>query len=149
MQKNYPGMFNLTKGLMMIAIMMMHAVTDGLFGYGLNIQSMKLFPLKILGYGSMPMFFMLCGYTTKKKSWKACFKSQKVIIKPYCMVAGFVLVISLISVYLVQGNYQDYLQIVRYNFFPYLLARFSWYWSYLVFCSFCIGYDHFECITPT
>ena len=32
MQKNYPGMFNLTKGLMMIAIMMMHAVTDGLFG---------------------------------------------------------------------------------------------------------------------
>ena len=43
MQKNYPGMFNLTKGLMMIAIMMMHAVTDGLFGYGLNIQSMKLF----------------------------------------------------------------------------------------------------------
>lgn len=122
MQKNYPGMFNLTKGLMMIAIMMMHAVTDGLFGYGLNIQSMKLFPLKILGYGSMPMFFMLCGYTTKKKSWKACFKSQKVIIKPYCMVAGFVLVISLISVYLAQGNYQDYLQIVKYNFFPYLLA---------------------------
>ena len=38
MQKNYPGMFNLTKGLMMIAIMMMHAVTDGLLGYGLNIQ---------------------------------------------------------------------------------------------------------------
>ena len=41
MQKNYPGMFNLTKGLMMIAIMMMHAVTDGLFGYGLNIPPLS------------------------------------------------------------------------------------------------------------
>lgn len=42
MQKNYPGMFNLTKGLMMIAIMFMHAVTDSLFSYGLNVQSSKL-----------------------------------------------------------------------------------------------------------
>ena len=70
MQKNYPGMFNLTKGLMMIAIMMMHAVTDGLFGYGLNIQSMKLFPLKILGYGSMPMFLCCVDIQPKRNHGK-------------------------------------------------------------------------------
>ena len=74
MQKNYPGMFNLTKGLMMIAIMMMHAVTDGLFGYGLNIQSMKLFPLKILGYGSMPMFFYVVWIYNQKEIMESLFQ---------------------------------------------------------------------------
>lgn len=62
MQKNYPGMFNLTKGLMMIAIMMMHAVTDGLLGYGLNIQSMKLFPLKILAMVLCRCFYVVWIY---------------------------------------------------------------------------------------
>lgn len=122
MQRNYPGMFNLTKGLMMIAIMMMHAITDGLFGYGLNVQSAKLYPLQVMGYGSMAMFFMLCGYTVKKKSWKACLRAQKAIIRPYCIVAVSVLVISLFGVCLAQGSASDYLETVRYNFFPYLLG---------------------------
>lgn len=122
MQKNYPGMFNMTKGLTMIAIMFMHAVTDGLFGYGLNVQSTKWFSLQFLGYGSMAMFFMLCGYTVKKKSWRACLKAQKAIIKPYCIVAVSVLVISLLGTVLVHGSLSDCFETVRYNFFPYLLG---------------------------
>lgn len=128
MKKNYPGMFNLTKGLMMIAIMMMHAVTDGLLGYELDLNSTKLFPFQFLGYGSMAMFFMLCGYTVKKKSWKACLKSQKVIIKPYCCVAVSVLIISLLSVFVFRGSFSDYFAIVQYNFFPYLLGLSAGIW---------------------
>lgn len=77
MQRNYPGMFNLTKGLMMIAIMMMHAITDGLFGYGLNVQSAKLYPLQVMGYGSMAMFFMLCGYTCQKEIMESLSESPE------------------------------------------------------------------------
>lgn len=121
-QKNYPGMFNLTKGLMMIAIMMMHAVTDGLFGYGLNVESKKLFLLQFFAYGSMAMFFMLCGYTAKKKSWKVCMRAQKAIIRPYCTVAGAVLAVSLVSVFVVHGHGSDYFSAIQYNFFPYLLG---------------------------
>ena len=46
MQRNYPGMFNLTKGLMMIAIMMMHAITDGLFGYALEMNNLIRLEMK-------------------------------------------------------------------------------------------------------
>lgn len=122
MQKNYPGMFNMIKGLTMIAIMFMHAVTDGIFGYELNVQSTKWFSLQFLGYGSMAMFFMLCGYTIKKKSWRACLKSQRAIIKPYCITAVSVLVISLFSTVLAHGSISDCFEAVRYNFFPYLLG---------------------------
>lgn len=69
---NYIGMFDLSKGILMILIILLHAITD-YFKYWefdftqFGILAVSLYPVKLFIYGVAPMFFMICGYGFRKK----------------------------------------------------------------------------------
>lgn len=89
---NYIGMFDLTKGIFMIAIMLSHCINDYLNlllydGGDSIVVQLLLSPLTILRYGSVPMLFMICGYGIRKQSVKKSIKNNlKLFIVPYLCV---------------------------------------------------------------
>lgn len=121
-QEDYLGMFNFTKGVMMVIIMLLHALMDNVGNYTLNAEDFRWFSVQFIGCASVPMFFLLCGYTIKRKSRKACILAQKVILKPYAIVILAVFLVSMLSTFLQHGDKYDYLGVFKYNVFPYFLG---------------------------
>lgn len=92
---NYIGMFDLTKGIFMIEIILLHCINDYftvmIYDDSINIVlQLLLSPLTILRYGSVPMLFMICGYGIRKQSMKKSVKNQiKLFVIPYfCVIVG-------------------------------------------------------------
>ena len=89
---NYIGMFDLTKGIFMIEIILLHCVNDyfnTLFYDGGDNIAVKLLlsPLAVLKYGSVPMLFMICGYGIRRQSVKKSIKNNlRLFFIPYLCV---------------------------------------------------------------
>ena len=89
---NYIGMFDLTKGIIMIGIILLHCINDYFSvlaydgGSSIAVQ-LLLSPLTISRYGSVPMLFMICGYNIRKQPIKSNIKNNiRLFIIPYVCV---------------------------------------------------------------
>jgi len=95
---NYIGMFDLTKGVVMIGIILLHCINDyfNVLAYdggdSIAVQ-LLLSPLTISRYGSVPMLFMICGYNLRKQPVKNSIKNNiKLFIIPYlCVIVAIAL----------------------------------------------------------
>lgn len=102
-QSNYIGMFDLTKGILMVEIILMHCINDYvnlvMYNGGENVfLRLLLSPLTMLRYGSVPMLFMICGYGIRKQRIKNNIKNNlKLFHFPYLCVMIGVLVCTLIK----------------------------------------------------
>ena len=99
---NYIGMFDLTKGIIMIGIILLHCINDYFNvllydGSGNIIVQLLLSLLTISRYGSVPMLFMICGYGIRRQSVKKSIKSNiKLFIIPYfCVIVAMILCVVL------------------------------------------------------
>ena len=121
-QENYPGMFNLTKGILMLVVMASHALMYTVGVYHVNQDRPIMFWIRFITYASMPAFFMICGYTIKKKPRKACIKAQKVLLKPYALVTVSVFVVSMVPIFMAHGRKRAYWDVFLRKVFPYFLG---------------------------
>lgn len=87
---NSIGMFDLSRGLLMILIVLGHSITMYFKYWEVEIEmplAWWLYPLGILKvaiYGMIPMFFIMSGYGFRKKKLLTCVKSQLLfMMKPY------------------------------------------------------------------
>lgn len=121
---NNIGMFDLSRGLLMLFVVLGHSVSM-FFEYkeGDVDTYLLLFPLmiaKILSYGLIPAFFMMSGYGFRKQKIKKCVKSQAhYLLKPYLYVAVAVTIIAVLKK-IVMGR--PVLDGLRYQSFPFLLG---------------------------
>lgn len=101
-ESNYIGMFDLTKGILMVEIILMHCISDYvnlvMYNGGENVLlRLLLSPLTMLRYGSVPMLFMICGYGIRRQRIKNNIKNNiKIFHFPYICVMMGVLVCTLI-----------------------------------------------------
>lgn len=106
---NYIGMFDLTKGIIMVEIILLHCINDYFElmtydGGSSFLVQFLLSPLTLLRYGSVPMLFMICGYGIRRQSVKNHVRSQfKLFLFPYLCVIVAVAVCILIR-WLVSGG---------------------------------------------
>lgn len=89
---NSIGAFNLTKGILMLAVVLGHTIT--LFFHYWEPQYTSqwwyygLFFLKAIIYGLIPMFFLISGYGYYRKPLEKSVKARfKYLIKPYLVVS--------------------------------------------------------------
>lgn len=122
---NYIGMFDLTKGIFMIEIILLHCINDYLnlllYDGGENIViKLLLSPLTILRYGSVPMLFMICGYGIRRQALKKSIKNNlKLFIIPYLCVIFSVSVCMVIKWHIVGGALYSHL---LYQVLPFFLG---------------------------
>lgn len=89
---NYIGMFDLTKGIIMLGVILLHCCNDYLdvltFASGETLAvRLLLSPLAIGRYGAVPMLFMICGYGIRRQPPVKSIKNQlKLFAIPYCCV---------------------------------------------------------------
>lgn len=82
---NRLGMFDLLKGFGMCVIVITHIVGYYRIKF---IGATLFFPLWYIGYGLMPMFFLMSGYNFRRKTFKKCVKQQAgFYIAPYIKLA--------------------------------------------------------------
>lgn len=123
--KNYIGMFDLTKGILMIAIICSHCVNDYenllLYGGGEStISQILLSPLTILKYGAVAMLFMSCGYGIRKQPIKKNIKNNlQMFLAPYAAVVLLILLLVLAKQLLLGGELK---QRLVYQVLPFLLG---------------------------
>lgn len=93
--RNYIGMFDLTKGILMIEIILSHCVNNyfNLLMYNGGdslVLKLLLSPLSLLRYGAVPMLFMICGYGIRRQPVKQNIKNNlKLFSVPYfCVIVS-------------------------------------------------------------
>ncbi len=122
---NYIGMFDISKGVLMILIMLSHAFDhSGSLQVYINRQNdmvqLLSSPLSILQYGFIPALFMICGYGIRKQSAKKCISQTLGILwKPY---AGIVFVVTLGTILKWMINGGSILARLRYQVLPFFLG---------------------------
>ena len=123
--KNHIGMFDLTKGIAMIAIIFTHCMNDyvNLYAYlaGESILlKMILGPFTILRYGVVSMLFLSCGYGIRKQSIKKSIKSNlKMFLIPYAAVTLVILLLVLTKQLFLGGAVK---QRLVYQVLPFLMG---------------------------
>lgn len=123
--RDYIGMFDLTKGFLIIMIVVGHSIIDFFQYWNFNAEQspvlgiivrVAVFVLQML----IPPFFLICGYTFKKRSMKICVKTQlRYFLKPYIYVAAAVAIITIAKKILVSGSIIEGL---KYQVLPYLFG---------------------------
>ena len=91
--KDYFGMFNLTKGIFIIGVILIHCVTN-FFPYWDLLDQITFRPLLVLfapfgifQYGLVPTFFCISGYWFSKRSFKRMFKNETwYFLKAYLII---------------------------------------------------------------
>lgn len=108
--RNHVGMFDLTKGILMVLIILQHSINDyfPLMLYE-SYQSVGikliLSPLTLPRYGAVPMLFMICGYGIRKESVKKSIKKNlQMFIVPYLGVVIAVTAIALLKHVIAGGS---------------------------------------------
>ena len=91
-KRNYIGMFNLAKGLLLIAIVIGHTLNIYFKYWEIeSVSKIVLVPLsglKSLFYGAIPSFFLIYGYTFRAKTIGECVKEQwRYILSKYVIIA--------------------------------------------------------------
>lgn len=108
--RNHVGMFDLTKGILMVLIILQHCINDyfplmlydSYESVGIKVI---LSPLCLLRYGAVPMLFMICGYGMRKQSVrKSVKKNLQMFIVPYLGVVIAVTVIALVKHMIAGGS---------------------------------------------
>lgn len=106
----YPGMFDLPKGFIMLLVFLGHAV---IAYYDIwNFAFSPLLQKKVVGIlynimfgGSMPMLFLCCGYTWRKRSMRKAIKTQfSTLFMPYAVTGIIILILVLLSWLLIGGD---------------------------------------------
>ena len=122
----YLGMFDLTKGLLMLIIILMHSFTDYFHYWEYDFSQVSftveilLLPLNILKYGIVPMFFMICGYGFRRRKMGTYIKTQlSYTLKPYIYVASVVFICTVMKKILIHENI---IEGIIYQVLPYILA---------------------------
>lgn len=101
---NYPGMFDLLKGITVIGIVLMHIM--GIFPAqmqyegGLAILQRFVFALPdifSLGNATVPVLLLVCGYGFKAINMKKCIKKQsKQLLRPFLLTGAAIAVVHFI-----------------------------------------------------
>lgn len=99
---NTIGMFDLSKGLLMILIVLGHSIIEYFkyWEYELTVHwwYALLVPFRIFIYGLVPMFFMMSGYGFRVQSMKRCLRDRmKYLLKPYAYTGLIVLVLAVLK----------------------------------------------------
>lgn len=124
-QCSYMGMFDLTKGLFMVGIILLHCVNDHcqptIYALRQSVGIQLLFsPLLVTRYGAVPMLFMICGYGIRRQEMKSCIRNAaRVFLLPYFCVIAAVSMATLAKQLLLGG---DLLGRLRYQVLPLLLG---------------------------
>ncbi|WP_026657848.1 acyltransferase family protein [Butyrivibrio sp. AC2005] len=114
--KNTLGMFDLLKGIIMIAVMLYH--TYGLFDFMAVYNSVYdlvrdrgvlfliiFLLLKVFMQAIMPVLFIISGYGFRKTSLKKCLNKQfKILLVPYLTICVMAFVVNLIGFYVLYGG---------------------------------------------
>lgn len=106
--RNSMGMFDLSRGFLMFAVVLAHSVTMFIKYWEPQYTTQWWYGILIVFkpaiYGLIPMFFMMSGYGFRKKKLKNCIKERaKYILKPYA-ITGIVIVILTVCKALVANN---------------------------------------------
>lgn len=122
---NSIGMFDFCKGILMLAIIIGHSVTDYFHYWGYDVHSdiLTIFLggfIRMLMYGFIPMFFMICGYGFRKMTIGKTIKKQfKYFWKPYVMIVLITAIIVIAKKIVISG---DIMEGLKYQVLPYFLA---------------------------
>ena len=121
---NNIGMFDLSRGLLMLFVVLGHSITLFFEYWEIEVEvSLLLLPIllgKVLTYGLLPVFFIMSGYGFRMQTMKKCAKNQaRYLLKPYLYVAIIVTVAAVLKKLLLGRSVLDAL---RYQSFPFLLA---------------------------
>lgn len=100
--KNSIGMFDLSRGLLMVAVVMAHSFTQYFKYWEPQYMTIWWLPLllviKPVIYGVIPMFFIMSGYGFRKKPMGRCIKERaRYLIKPYVVVGLIVTVLVVVE----------------------------------------------------
>lgn len=123
--KNRIGMFDLTKGILMVGIIFGHCANDYLnlllYNGGNNdLVRLLMSPLTLLRYGIVPMLFLSCGYGIRKQSVKKSIKNNLGMFWiPYVAVTLTILLLVLSKQVLLGGVLK---QRLFYQVLPFLLG---------------------------
>ncbi len=122
--KNSIGMFDLSRGFLMFAVIMTHSVTMYWKYWEPQYMTAWWYPLLIIIkpviYGVIPMFFIMSGYGFRKKPMGKCFKERaRYLIKPYLLVTLLVTVFAVIRCVAENGSVKA---ILCYYTVPFLLG---------------------------
>lgn len=124
-ERDYLGMFDFAKGFMIILILVGHAITTH-FNYwvfdGKQNPALGLLILFLIFtiQNIIAPFFMMGGYSFRKRSMKICVKTQiHYFLKPYLYVALSVSILSVIKKLLISGSIIDGL---KYHALPFLFG---------------------------
>lgn len=100
---NYMGLFDLTKGILMVVIILSHCFhryIDILF-YPSDISKLEVLllgPLAVISYGTVSMLFMVCGYGIRRQSVKKYAKNQlSLFLFPYLCVIVCLIITALVK----------------------------------------------------
>lgn len=122
-ERDYLGMFDLAKGFMIIMILVGHAITTHFNYWVFNgkqnpaLGVLVLFLIFIIQNIIAP-FFMMGGYSFRKRPMKICVKTQMhYLLKPYLYVALSVSIVSIIKKLLISGSIIEGLKYYALPFF--------------------------------
>ena len=121
---NTIGMFDLSRGMLMLLVIIGHSVTL-FYKYweGGGEPSLWMAPLaigKIFIYGLIPMFFMMSGYGFRKQKMGKCIKARiQYLLKPYVWV---MIVVTLLAVLKKILQHESIVEALRYQTVPFLLG---------------------------
>lgn len=100
---NYMGLFDLTKGIIMIVIILSHCFNRyiNILFYPSDISRLEVLllgPLAVISYGTVSMLFMICGYGIRRQSVKKYAKSQfSLFLFPYLCVIVCLIITALVK----------------------------------------------------
>ncbi len=123
--KNTPGMFDIFKGIMMLAIMMGHSISTFFQYWNVDFSQTPLMFfaglfISFTAHGAVPVFFMICGYGLRKMTVKSSVKKQLgYLVIPYLLIILAVELATFARIYLRGGSLWERLE---YYVVPYLLA---------------------------
>ena len=121
---NHIGMFDLSRGFLMFAVVMAHSVTQSFKYWEPQYMTAWWYPLllviKPVIYGIIPMFFIMSGYGFRKKPVGKCIRERvRYLSKPYIFVGLLVTLLAVLKCVLSNGSIKDTLW---YHAVPFLLG---------------------------
>ncbi len=121
---NTIGMFDLSKGILMLMVLLGHSITLFLKYWELkDISVWGVVPLllvRVFSYGLIPMFFIMSGYGFRKQKGARRIRNRtSFLLKAYVLVAVAVISLAVLKAVL-QGN--SVVSALQYQGFPFLLG---------------------------
>lgn len=122
--KNSIGMFDITRGILMIAVVLGHSITAYIKywepEFTMHWWCYFLVFFKPVIYGVIPMFFMMSGYGFRRKKISKNIKDNaRYLLKPYAITAAVVTIVCVAESLYKQQSVKD---VLWYRMVPFLLG---------------------------